>query len=132
MNPPLGAYRYWAAAGWLMLLAIVALSLIRLEQPLEYRHTDKAEHLLAYGTAMYWWGMVQPSRRMGWAVALPLLGLALEWAQSYFPYRHMDWNDALANTTGVALGLALLATPAGRLLARIDAKLANRGDPGLP
>jgi len=132
VNPPLVGYRYWAIAGWLMLAAIVVLSLVRLDQPLEFRHTDKAEHLLAYGTLMYWWGMVQPGRRPRWAFALPILGLVLEWGQSFLPYRHMDWSDALANTVGVALGLALLATPAGRLISFLDGKLADRADPRLP
>jgi hypothetical protein len=42
----------------------------------------------------------------------------------------MEWPDALANLAGVALALGLLKTPAGRLLARIDYELCNRGDPG--
>ena len=132
MKPALGAYRLWTTLGWTMLAMLIVLSLVRLEQPLEFRHTDKAEHLVAYGLLMYWWGMVQPRNMLRWAIALPLLGLLLEWAQSFVPHRFMDWNDALANTLGVALGCALLATPAARLVLLLDRKLADRVDPGLP
>ncbi|HSM69376.1 MAG TPA: VanZ family protein [Xanthomonadales bacterium] len=124
----LGAYRLWAAMGWAMLLGVVVLSLVSVEQPLQVQHADKLEHLLAYGMLMYWWGMVQPPRRVRWAAALALLGLALEWAQSLTAYRVMEWPDALANLAGVALALGLLKTPAGSLLARIDDQLCNRGD----
>jgi VanZ family protein len=116
--------------GWAMLLGVVVLSLVSVQQPLQVQHADKLEHLLAYGMLMYWWGMVQPPRRVNWATALALLGLALEWAQSLTAYRVMEWPDALANLAGVALALGLLKTPAGRLLARIDYELCNRGDPG--
>ena len=122
------AYKLWAALGWLMVLLVIVLSLARIEQPLELAHADKYQHLLAYGCMMYWWGMVQPRKRRLWMVALPMLGLLLEWAQSLTAWRSLDWNDALANLLGVMLALVLLMTPAGRLLARIDDKLADHFD----
>ncbi len=64
--------------------------------------------------------------------ALPLLGLVLEWAQMLTAYRSMDWNDAAANLLGVALATLLLATPAKRLLARVDNHLADRFDSRSP
>lgn len=116
--------------GWAMLLGVVVLSLVSVQQPLQVQHADKLEHLLAYGMLMYWWGMVQPPRRVRWATALALLGLALEWAQSLTPYRVLEWQDALANVAGVVLALGLLKTPAGGLLARVDLKFGNRLGPG--
>ena len=132
MKPALAAYRIWVPLGYLMLLVVIVLSLVRIEQPLDLAHADKYQHLLAYGSLMYWWGMVQPPRRFFWMIVLPLMGLSLEWAQTLLAYRMMDWNDALANTLGVALALLLLATPAGRLLALVDRKLADRTDSGRP
>ncbi len=111
-----------------MLLAVIVLSLVRVEQPVALQHADKVQHVLAYGSLMYWWGMVQAARRWYWMAALPLLGLALEWAQMLTAYRNMDWMDAAANLLGVALATLLLATPAKHLLARIDHKLADRLD----
>jgi len=132
LKPALVAYRIWAVLGYLMLLTVIVLSLVQIEQPLDITNVDKYQHLLAYGALMYWWGMVQPPRRWFWMIALPLMGLSLEWAQTLLAYRVMEWNDALANTLGVVLALLLLATPAGRLLALVDRKLADRVDSGNP
>lgn len=49
----------------------------------------------------------------------------MEWAQSLTAYRVMEWADALANLAGVVLGMGLLITPAGRLLARIDRRFSS-------
>ena len=125
MSHQLSAYKIWATLGYLMLLTVIVLSLVRVEQPFEITHVDKFEHLLAYGSLMYWWGMVQPPKLRLWAAALPLLGAMLEWAQSLTAYRSLDWNDALANLLGVILALVLLATPAKRLLAAVDSWLAG-------
>ena len=124
----LGAYRLWAILGWLLVLAVVVLSLVSIEQPLKLENADKYQHVLAYGALMYWWGMVQPTRRARWATALPLMGLVLEGAQSLTPDRMMEWRDALANLAGVMLGLLLLKSPAQRLLTRLDRHLGNRLD----
>lgn len=132
MTPRLTAYRTWAGLGWVMLLSVIVLSLVRIEQPLQLEHADKFQHLLAYGCLMYWWGMVQPGKRRLWMIALPVLGLLLEWAQTLVAYRSLDWNDALANLLGVIGALVLLATPANRLLARVDRKLADRADSRRP
>ncbi len=50
MNPGLSSYRLWAGIGWLMLLAVIVLSLVNIEQPVLLQHTDKYQHLLAYGS----------------------------------------------------------------------------------
>ncbi len=126
MSQDLKAYKLWAALGYLMLLTVIVLSLVRIEQPFDVAHADKYEHLLAYGSLMYWWGMVQPRRWWLWAITLPLLGVMLEWAQSLAVWRSFEWNDALANLLGVVLALILLATPAKRLLVIVDSKLADR------
>ena len=128
MNPGLSRYRLWAGIGWLILLAVIVLSLVRVDQPVALEHADKVLHLLVYGSLMYWWGMVHAAKLRFWMAALPLLGLALEWAQMLTAYRSMDWMDAAANLLGVVLARLLLATPAKHLLARIDRKLADRLD----
>jgi VanZ family protein len=125
VTPALYAARLWETLGWIMLFTVVVLSLVRIEQPLALENADKYQHVLAYASLMYWWGMVQPGRKLNWAVALPLLGLALEWAQTFTAYRVLEWNDAVANALGVALALLLLTTPARRLLAMIDRKLGD-------
>lgn len=115
-----------------MLLAVIVLSLVRVEQPVQLENADKYEHLLAYGLLMFWWGMVQPGRRRFWLVFLPLLGVALELLQSLTPWRFMSWNDALANLLGVVIGGLLLRTPAARILRVVDHHVRDRFNPGGP
>jgi VanZ family protein len=123
-------YRWWLALGWILIALVVTLSVVSFSQPIPLEGGDKYQHAMAYATLMFWWGMLQPRRRWLWALALPILGVGLEFVQSFMPLRHMDWRDALANTLGVILALVLLATPLGRLLATIDRQLGNRRDPG--
>lgn len=123
-------YRLWWSLGWLMLLAVVALSLVRLEQPIQLENADKYQHLIVYGSLMFWWGMVQPARRRFWFVVLPLLGVAMELLQSLTPHRFMSWNDALANLLGVVLGSLLLHSPAAGILRMLDRQVRNCFDPG--
>ncbi len=59
------------------------------------------------------------------------LGLGVEWAQAHLTVtRQGDLRDALANTLGIALGLALSFTPLARWLERFDRKLFG-GSPTL-
>jgi VanZ family protein len=129
----LSEYRYprvWAWIGLLLLAAVITLSLVSIDQPIDLPGADKYEHALAYAALMFWWGMVQPHRRLAWAVTLPLLGVCLEGIQQFTPGRFMEWRDAAANLTGVVLGLLLAFSPAGRLLGWLDRQIANRTDPG--
>ena len=137
MQPPINHtqtswnhYLWWQIVGCLLIALVVTLSLVSYSPAISVEGGDKYEHTLAYATLMYWWGMLQPGRRWLWALALPLIGVSMEWLQNLMPNRQMDWRDALANTLGVALALIVLATPLGRLLAWVDHKLPNRINPG--
>ena len=126
MNQPLQAQRLWLFTGILLLLVVAVVSLIPIDQPLPIEGADKFEHVLAYFVLMYWWGMVQTRRQWFWLIFLVLYGLALEGIQGLLPHRFMEWRDAVANTAGVILGLLVLRTRAGSLLAWLEAKLGNR------
>ena len=128
MTPVYRLARLWTILGVMLLLAVVALSLLAIPPPLGVPGGDKASHLIAYAVLMGWWGMLQQQRKWMWAVALPLMGLILEFLQTLTRTRVLEWNDALANLLGVLLALALLATPAAGLLAWLDRLLADRSD----
>ena len=132
MNAPLHYRVCWQAIGLLLLLAVMALSLLPISQPLPVSGGDRIGHLLAYGVLMYWWGMVQPASRLHWLLMLAGLGLALEGIQGLLPHRYLEWQDAVANLTGVLTGLVLLHTPLAGLLGRLDTRLRNRFDTGAP
>lgn len=124
--------RLWSALGLFLIGAVVGGSLVKLDPQLPLEGGDKLHHLIAYGTLMYWWGMLQPGRRLPWAIFFVVLGAALEFAQSLVPGRFMEWQDAVANLAGIALALAALATPASGLLARLDQRLFDRLDARAP
>lgn len=123
---------WWIALGVAMVGTVIAASLLNVRQPLPVAGGDKVGHMLAYTALAWWWGMVQPRRRLVWGIGFIALGGALEWAQSFSPWRHMDWLDFGFNTVGVLLGMALLATPACRLLSWLDRQVGNRLDAGPP
>jgi VanZ family protein len=92
----------------------ITLSLIRPPHiDIDVPDGDKVGHLLAYATLSAWAVMLFATRR-AWllaAVALVALGIGMEFAQGAFTdYRMQDPRDALANTIGVLLGLAVART----------------------
>ena len=120
MRRPLRYFRWWLALGWLIVIAVVTLSL--LSNPPIYvpiRFGDKVGHVLAYAVLMGWFVQLFHSRGLLIAHALLLIGMGigLEFLQGYSG-RHFEYADMAANTTGVLLGLLLLLTPGDSLLLR--------------
>jgi VanZ family protein len=99
---------------WCLAVAIVAVASLTPPPPMELpRNGDQVEHLLAY--ALLAAGAVQvfaPGRRLLWVGAgLVLMGMFLEFAQGAFTStRQADPLDALANASGVLLGLLTVFT----------------------
>lgn len=96
---------------WLVLMIlIVAGSLVPLSIPdAAPVPGDKLQHFLGYG-ALATVAMLSFSRiplALTAALAMIGLGAAVEGIQHFLPWRHFDWMDMLANTLGVASGIAL-------------------------
>jgi VanZ family protein len=112
----------WRALFLLLLAAITWLALS--PAPLKTLNTgwDKANHVLAF-TALAFagvWGWWPRPRR--WVVLFAVLlayGGAIEIAQSFLPPREADWEDLLADSVGISLGL-LFAWPLTAWPARRD------------
>lgn len=121
--------RFWLGVWIAAILIVIALSLIAPPpMPFEPPHNfDKLEHLLAYASLAF--GAVQlfaQRRALVFAsIGLIALGIALEFAQGFLvpDLRQMDMADALANSLGVALGMACSMTPLARTLQRLEARL---------
>lgn len=116
----------WLALWIGAIVAVMALSLIPPPPMAVPDHFDKVEHLLGYWLLSA--GAVQlfarPRTQLWAALGLVAMGIALELAQSAFTQTRVgDAVDALANTTGVALGMLLSLTPMARWLQRLDARL---------
>jgi hypothetical protein len=122
---PLRGLRYYRAAGWLAIVAMLLLSTAPLGAvgP-TLPHGDKLQHALAY--LLLSGGFAQlldgPRSRMGLAAALFGLGLAVEAIQSLLPWRSAEFADLLANSVGIALGLLLTVGRGGRLLEALEAR----------
>jgi hypothetical protein len=95
--------RLWRAAGWLGVALTLAFSLT---PPVlsEAGHADKIVHLTGYAVLMFWWAQLVPRQRWKLAVAVVLLGIAIELLQGLTPNRQPDPLDALANSAGVLIG----------------------------
>lgn len=120
---PLRYFRLWLVLGWLAVAAVVVLSLISQPPEVPLRNGDKWGHLLAYGVLMGWFVQLYQRRatQLWHALFLVVLGVTLEFLQGYTG-RFFEYADMVANTSGVALGLALAFTPWQALLLRWESR----------
>ena len=105
--------RAWIGIGWAGIGAVVVLSLIPSPpQLLPVEAGDKAEHMLAYGSLMFWFAQVyvQRSRRLTTAGLLAALGVTIEFVQRDTGYRTFEYADMAADCAGILVGW-LLAPP---------------------
>ncbi|TAK45000.1 MAG: VanZ family protein [Betaproteobacteria bacterium] len=94
------------AVGWLMVAAVVWLSLTHSPPKLDVTLGDKLGHLAAYGTLMFWFCQLYARRAtlIAFAMAFVAMGIALEFLQDAGGFRSFEWSDMGANTLGVLLG----------------------------
>ncbi len=78
--------------------------------PIAFVIWDKLEHVVAYAALAALGWLAYPARRNLAAIFLGLvmLGGGLELLQTHVPNREATIGDAIANTLGVGLGLALV------------------------
>lgn len=124
MTPSYRYFALWRAAGWSIVVAIIVFSLTP-QQPHIGRleMNDKLGHLTAYAIGMGWFAALYPSmtRRVGYAGFFIALGITLEFAQAFTPYRQFELSDMLADGIGVAAGF-LIGQP---ILPRLDRAMAR-------
>jgi VanZ family protein len=114
--------KLWLAIGFALVVLVVYLSLTT--DPVDVGRLDdiKVGHFIAYFVLMLWFAQLYRSgwARLGIAAAFALMGVGLEYAQGLTSYRSFGYADMRDNAIGVAVGLAIGSTPAGRALARIE------------
>lgn len=105
MNPTRIA-GYWKAAGWMLVLAIIALSLTPAPPHLNLEQGDKLGHFAAYGLVTLWFAQPYTAlrQRIWLALGMVALGIALEYAQRATGYRSFEVADMAADALGVAIG----------------------------
>lgn len=123
--PPLRFRPLWTALGWVIVAAIVWLSLTPSPVEIDLEQGDKLGHFLAYGTLMFWFAQLHASRRarVGYGLAWIALGVTLEFIQGQLGWRTYDPFDMLANTIGVLLGAGAAAAVGPRVFGWIERAL---------
>ena len=118
--------RLWLGLWWFGWLLCVVLSLIHPPQlGVDVPDGDKIGHFLAYALLSAWSVWLFSSRRSHFvsAIALVLLGIAMELAQGAFTSdRMMDGRDAWADAIGVLIGQLLAFVKARHFLQWIEAR----------
>jgi VanZ family protein len=61
-------------------------------------------------------------QRLLFALAFVLLGVAMEGMQSLDPKRYAEFNDVVANTFGVALGILLTKKSLKNILIKLESR----------
>jgi VanZ family protein len=103
----------WIIIGWVGVVAVTVLALIPSPPRLvPVEQGDKVEHVLAFGSLMYWFAQVYLQRRSRLAAAglLMALGVAIEFLQGETGYRSFEYADMGAECVGIFIGW-LLAPP---------------------
>ena len=118
----------WLAAWSVMIVAVIVLSLVPGPPIPDVMTIAKFDHFLAYLALAGFAVQLFENRNAQFvaAVAMAVLGIALELAQGYLTtWRDMSLYDACVDTVGVAAGLATTWTPLANLLQQIEARLLS-------
>ena len=109
----------WLGFGYGLLATVAVLSLI--PGP-DVGGSDKLIHFIVYLVISSWFSLIVKRPRTLWLVIFGLIafGFLMEYLQGMTSYRMQDFNDAMANSLGVVLGIASRFSPLRRLLMIVD------------
>ena len=120
--------RLWWGLGCGLLIFIVYVSVADLSLPqVHASFGDKVNHLLAYGLLTGWFGQLIKSsqNRFIAAFGFAVLGMVMEIIQGTLPHRWFAMQDALANSLGVIIALAVLQYGGHTILLRFEKTLSK-------
>ena len=129
---PLRYTRRWQGASVLLLLFVLAAALMpmlwfwgdRGAGLRWFQHADKFLHAMTFFVLTAWFtGMVARKRYLLVGVGLLAFGLAIEACQFALRYRSAEWNDVMANLSGIVAGLLVGIAGLGGWCQRIEARL---------
>jgi VanZ family protein len=115
----------WRALGYGLILLVIYLSLKPFPLDIPMENGDKLGHWIAYTMLMVWFAWLYPNlrTRLVYAAGFLVLGIALEFAQSFTEYRTFELSDMVADTVGVALGWIAALPPLPNLLVLTERSL---------
>lgn len=100
--------KHWLILSLCIFLIITTLSLRPLDNLPSVPGSDKTHHLIAYAVLVFPVALRKPDRWMWFILLFIGYGGLIELIQPYVN-RYGEWLDMLANTAGVACGVALAA-----------------------
>lgn len=110
-NPDLRYFKLWLAIGYALTAFIIYMSLTSepVEIEIDFPYQDKFFHTLAYFSLMGWFAQIfhVQRQRAAFAVAFVMMGVILEYMQSFDPARYYEIEDMMANTLGVVIAVFL-------------------------
>ena len=124
MNDDLKYLALWQAGGYVLVLLIVYLSVT--SNPVDIGPTfdfkDKVYHVAAYFLLMAWFVQIYRDAFVRYVIAAMfiLMGVLMEFVQSFDPARYYEFGDMLANTAGVIFGFWFSSCLGKGLFARIE------------
>jgi hypothetical protein len=124
-TPALRLLPLWLTTGWVLIAAVIYLSLVPAPPELDLPQGDKVGHVLAYAVLMFWFMQIYGRWPVRLAAGFVALGIVLEIVQGLTGYRTFDVHDMGANTVGVALGWLSGPPRTGNLFSRIENLLAS-------
>ena len=123
-HPDLKLSLLWLSLGCALVALVIYLSLTSnpVDTGLSFPYEDKVFHALAYFVLMVWFAQIyhHSLQRNLIAVMLVILGVTLEYLQSFDPNRYYEYADMFANTAGVVLGLLVTLTGVKNFLIRFE------------
>lgn len=127
---PLRLHGIWRAIGIGLIAAVLTLSLMPMPVDAALpENGDKLGHFLAYGSLMFWFGLLYPAWRRQLAIALAFcaMGIGVEFLQDMTPYRSFELADMAADSVGVLIGWCVALTPLKHSLARLEGFILRNG-----
>lgn len=125
---PLRLKKLWLLVGWLILAAIVYVSLSPVPPEPEFEINDKVLHFAMYFILTTWFAQIySPGKQLiVYALLFFSIGIALELGQGFIVERSASPLDAFANGAGIAAGIALSLTPVALVLGLFERQIFTR------
>ena len=111
VNPEYKFKLLWLVIGYALVGFVIYLSVTSRPPTVDlgFKFQDKIFHALAYFSMMFWFAQIYhiKKQRLIFALLFVALGIAMEGIQSFDPKRYAEFDDIVANSLGVALGILL-------------------------
>lgn len=129
LNPEYKFKMLWLIIGYALVGFVIYLSVSSMPPVVElgFEFQDKIFHVLAYFSMMFWFAQIYHIKiqRFCFALLFITLGIAMEAIQSFDPARYAEFDDVVANSLGVAIGILLTKRSLKNLLFHFEKRFLS-------